>query len=449
MKATEAELAHDAATVCFEVIDVLGGLSELRRASATLDGSIPVRAAQACSPLLEGNRFGFQLALRVPLELSRGALGPKLARVPDALQRALSGTIPRLFAEGLLDRGWQKTIERGLVSRGRRNNELLLFTGLLLRPRPGHWLRVSHGGNRRNLCFDVEERLIRDAEQFVPLSVTLRFARSAEFPLKLSGEIATIAPLDPRLSVVETELAQSPKEGRAHATFFDQSYFDQKKRGPTQKYKRLVGGTSSAPTGEPGELRIVRAGSSMTRLSRVTRFIGVRGFEDDSTRALQVVSFDNGVPFDASFDGHECHVTPNPRALSEHAATSKSAWQAAFDAEVLAEHRGAQWYFDKYVTPHQAGEPYFFVKPPALFSTSPGWSLLVDGVVGEGFSVLRGVTASDVFHAAPAVIRMDVPGRRVHIAAGTELARLYPFPRSLATAELESIPWRWAPRLGT
>src|SRR5262249_51109484 len=46
-----------------EVLDILGGLVRLTRRSPTLDGSVPLRVARACLPLLEGNAYGLQLVL--------------------------------------------------------------------------------------------------------------------------------------------------------------------------------------------------------------------------------------------------------------------------------------------------------------------------------------------------------------------------------------------------
>ena len=48
----------------FEVGDVLDGLFRLEKRSPTLRGSVPLRVAQACVPLLQGNAFGLQVVLR-------------------------------------------------------------------------------------------------------------------------------------------------------------------------------------------------------------------------------------------------------------------------------------------------------------------------------------------------------------------------------------------------
>src|SRR5690349_16013022 len=45
---------------------------KLAARSPTLGGIVPLRAAQACPPLLAGNAFGLALSLPVPLQITRG-----------------------------------------------------------------------------------------------------------------------------------------------------------------------------------------------------------------------------------------------------------------------------------------------------------------------------------------------------------------------------------------
>jgi hypothetical protein len=65
-------------------------------------------------------------------------------------------------------------------------------------------------------------------------------------------------------------------------------------------------------------------------------------------------------------------------------------------------------------------------------------------VPGSGYDVLRGVVASDVFHAAPAVLRLNVPGAGVEVSAGVPLARLFAFPRQLLASSFANVPWSFA-----
>ena len=57
--------------IAFEAICALPGFCRLTKRSATLDGSLPLRAAQHCSPVLEGNAAGFQVVLDNPMTLRR------------------------------------------------------------------------------------------------------------------------------------------------------------------------------------------------------------------------------------------------------------------------------------------------------------------------------------------------------------------------------------------
>jgi len=59
-----------APATAFEMVDVLG-LAQLVKRSGDLDGSVPLRVAQGCGPLFEGNAFGFQISLRQGITLCR------------------------------------------------------------------------------------------------------------------------------------------------------------------------------------------------------------------------------------------------------------------------------------------------------------------------------------------------------------------------------------------
>jgi hypothetical protein len=80
------------------------------------------------------------------------------------------------------------------------------------------------------------------------------------------------------------------------------------------------------------------------------------------------------------------------------------------------------------------------VKPWALTATPPGWSCLLDGIHGDGYDVLRGVVATDVFHATPAVFRVHREGAAVRVAEDAPLLRVIPVPRSLLDQDLHVRP---------
>lgn len=431
---------------CFELLDTLGAFS-LTRASPTLDGSIPLRAAQACTPFLDGNRAGFQLKLAERLTLHKSLGRITLKDPPERLLRALRGSVPRLGAEGILPAsgGWVKRLERGLVWREGRSSRVELFTGLLLRPSPGVLLRVGNAGNRRNVLFEVEERWLGDSASFAPLVLSLELGDETRFPLSLHGELATLIPFDPRVSLVRRELATATDVGRAHLDFYDQRYFEQKKRGSTKKYKKMLARQQPSRVEATCRAEVVVAGPEHVVEARPGAWLTPEGIARQSGPSFPYLCFTNAVPFRASFDGHDTWVEPDRRALERFAESTSAAWAAAYDAETLQARRGAIWYFTKYVTPHQAGEPLFFVKPPALIRTPPGWSTLVEGIPGPGYEVLRGVVATDRFHALPALFRLDYPGRRVSLKAGVPLARFIPIPRRLVDASFAELRWSYAP----
>ena len=91
-------------------------------------------------------------------------------------------------------------------------------------------------------------------------------------------------------------------------------------------------------------------------------------------------------------------------------------------------------YFTKYFTPLPPGETHFFVKPWAFMQTPPGWSCLLEGVHGDGFDVLRGVVATDVFHAMPAVFQVYRAGEPIRVRFGEPLLQVMPIPRRLLQA---------------
>lgn len=429
----------------FEVLDVFEGLFRLETRSPTLDGSVPLRVAQGCAPLLAGNAYGHQLTLSRPL-----AVGERLGRVrleaPEDLARELrrlsDAALPRLVAHGLLERdgAWHRALARGVVSiTGRRR--LALFTGLLLRPAAGLALRVTAAANRRNTRIDVEEQLIGGEDgRLVPLLLTITLPRGASPPVTLSGEIACLAPLRPGTTITRRTLREAPAAGRAHADFYDAAYFAAKKDGVTAKYRRLV---AQEPDGAPaadGRVELVEAGpvdASIAALDRVTTAAGPVPVE--RARGPAAITFRNTVSFSALFDGHTLAIEPDRAALARIAGEIERTWDDALGAGFVEAHRGALWYLTKYFTPHTPGEPHFFVKPAALAVTPPGWSCLVDGCHGDGYDVLRGVVSTDTFHATPAVFRLWREGEPIRVVAGTPLLRVIPVPRPLLSTTWRAI----------
>ncbi len=444
----------------FAVLDALG-IARLEKRGGDLDGSVPLRVAQACVPLLEGNAFGFQIVLSPSIELRRSPGSPRLGRNrltaeidPANRERVLAAhraALVRLVAQGFVapNRYWHRLLAGGplqIESQGVAPR-VMLWTGLLVKPDPGVCLRLSGTANRRNLFVESSVLLFEDHDAFVPLVLRLHVRDEAPERLLLTGEIATIAPLDPFFTIEECRLADEPTVGIAHVDFYDAAYFAAKKSEPTRKYRRTI---QKRPEPEPPEqdpssrsrCQVIAAGPSDHSIGFAAMTAGPHGLLGVTDRALHVVSFANLVPFEASFDGHTLVVKPDEEALAKGKRAVEETWAEAFGAEFLSAHRGALWYLTKYFTPHPPGEPHFFVKPWAFTRTPPGWSSLLEGAHGPGWDVLRGVVETDVFFATPAVFRVQRIGEPIRVAAGEPLLSVIPVPRRLLAAGYRTETWR-------
>lgn len=421
---SSSESDEEAGTV-FEVLDALG-LAQLVKRSGDLDGSVPLRVAQACAPLFEGNAFGFQIRLRQPITLRRGSGGMAVelaAPYAEALTASHRAVLPRLVARGLLPRGgpfFSEFAENFAHTRaqGTGTRRLRLWTGLLVRADAGVWLRASATANRRNRFIEVAEHFIRDDGKFAPLVLDITLRADAPERVTLDGEIGTVAPVAPGARIEEVPLAQAPEIALSHAAFYDAAYFDAKEAGPTRKYRKMKPLPAPPRDDSPANCRVITAGPATHTI----------------TGAIPRVVFGNLVPFEACFDGYKVTVDLNERALRAGARSVERTFAEALGPTFLGQNRQAMWYFTKYVTPHPPGEPHFFVKPWAFLQTPPGWSCLLEGVHGEGFDVLRGVVATDVFHATPAVFHVFRTGQPIQVSFGEPLLQAIPIERRLLRA---------------
>jgi hypothetical protein len=404
------------AAASFEVLDALGWC-RLRRRAADLDGSIPLRAARACVPVLEGNAYGWQLGWNRAVTLRR-RLG-RWQLDDDAMVRAARACVPYLAAHGLLHGAWPALLGEGPVTQVRAfAGATAVWTGLLVRVEAGARVRVSHAGNRRSHDFTIDEALVGEPERWTPLVLELRAIGLGSF--QLGGEVATLARISGPTTPTTGALAEHRGLGEAHLRFFDRAYFDDKRRGPTKKYRQVIA-APDAPTDTA--LVMAAAGPTAVTIEPVGREHDGDGPRPGTSWPRYV--FRNLVGFTARDDGITVHVDPDRDALARLGSAIEATWRACFGNAVIDEHRGALWYLTKYFTPHVPGEPHFFVKPPSLFATPPGWSLLVDGIHGRGYDVMRGIVRTDRFHAAPAVFALE-RGATIDVPAGAPLARLLP-----------------------
>jgi hypothetical protein len=415
----------------FDALAAFEPLARFVKRDATLDGSVPLRVAQACVPLLEGNALGHQIVfgkrLVVRTRLGRPGLDP--TPLFDEVDRAHRAAVPYLAAHGFLRRGgaWHLQLAKKWwwVERG----VLRVWTGLLVRPATGTWLRVSGAGSRAVLGLGVRTAWIA-ADELVPLVVDFDTAPDGT---RLEGEVATIAPVVPDVAAVVSTLRDAPELAEAHAAFYDKQYFATKKGEVTKKYRRTIatarGKVDEGPA--PATLRVAHLAGPRPEIVRIDRVIGptsTAAVPAPPSGGLHVVRFLNAVSFTAHYDGNTLAIEPDRAALGAGARAIEAELAGALGGGFAAANKGALLYLTKYFTPHPNGEPHFFVKPWAFTATPPGWSSIIEGARGD---VMRGVVWTDRFHATPAVFSLQV-GRRVRIPAGAPLLDVVPFPRSLA-----------------
>ena len=236
--------------------------------------------------------------------------------------------------------------------------------------------------------------------------------------MSLAGEIGTVAPVAPGARIDDVLLAEASEVGAAHAAFYDTAYFETKSRGMTRRYRKMKP--------HPDTLE-----SDPTARSRVIS-IGPAGHV--ITGAVPRVVFANLVPFEVRFDGYTLEVDPDLRVLRAGAAMVEKAFAEALGPAFLGRNRQAVAYFTTYFTHHPPGEPHFFVKPWAFVQTPPGWSCLLEGMHGDGFDVMRGIVATDIFHVTPAVFQVFRAEEAIRVGWGEPLLHVMPIPRRLLRA---------------
>ncbi|MBL9105580.1 MAG: hypothetical protein JNL82_31880 [Myxococcales bacterium] len=437
---------HEPAPIA-EVIDLLDGAAALVRRSPTLDGSVPLRAARACTPLLAGNALGWQVALRDGVHarrrLGRWQLDPR--GDPEPVRRRLAAALPVAVRRGLLREGsaWHRRLAAGpwWVESG----ALHCWTGLLVRATADAWLRVAPPANRRALDHVCATTWIPPSADPVPL--VLRLTPSHHRDLELHGELATLAAFSPRHSIDERPLAAVPELAHAHLEFFDAAYFDRKRDKSTFKYRNHTR-HKPPPAADLAPCTLAAAGPSSWSIVALGDRVDTPDGPDlpaPTTARVAALEVRNALDLAVHHDG--LHVTAKFLNDDELAARAR-AIEAAFESlgpavrARLAAHRGALWYFTKYFTPHVAGEPNFFVKPSALLTTPHGVATVLEGACNPTWDVLRGVVATDLLHVMPAVFRIHAPGD-FEVPRGAPLLHAIPTPAALLECPLVRRALTW------
>lgn len=364
------------------------------RRTPTLDGNVPLRAASACAPYLAGNAFGAVLATAAPIVVRRGL-------------RAIEAT------SGVRAR----SIDGRTVA-------LSIDTGLAVAPADGVIVVVERAYNRRDRRVAIEPSEIAAARAPTPIVLEVRLALGRGDEARLDGELATLSPFAVAPEVRWLQGVDARPLARAHLDFFDRAYFEDKREGPTRKYRTSIASTKPPARDDEGACAIELALLGGAR-PRVTR----------SAAGVLRVELAVELPITLTFHGQRIEPRLDRAALARRAEGIAASLRALFGEEIRDD-TGALLYFTSYVTAHTAGDPHLFFKPATLLRTPPGWHTVLDGPAHDAWEGLRGVVASDRFHAIPAVVEM-LPGR-VTLAAGTLVGCARPVPAWLLDAGFES-----------
>lgn len=342
--------------------------------SPTLNGTISVRAARACPPLVAGNAFGLVLS---PTERVRVRRGLRRVEIEPAPLR--------------------------IRTRGTRAVEAVFATGLSVSTDGDERLAIGRAYNRRDRRVTAHDAPV---SRGAAIEVTLRFAIGLSEEILVGGEVACVAGFRDDVSFA-TE-ADAARLLRAHVGFFDDAYFEGKRGKPTLKYRDTSRGREDADGTTTG-LVVAHVGGAPPVLAR----------GDDGVIAIGVAA---DVDVRLAFHGERVEAAFDPlavRALQERARRIDARARALLGIDRVP--TGALKYFTTYVTPHAPGDPHVFLKPAVLAGGPAGALLVVDGPDAEGLEGFRGVTEADWFHAMPAVGEMV--GARATVRAGALAVR--------------------------
>ena len=438
-KATRAGDHADARTTsagcCFEVLTAVESFFTLEKRSETLDGSIPLRAAQGCKPLLEGNAAGFHLRFGLSAVIRRGRHRPRLIFTDGDDARATKlyrSGLERLAEHNLLpsDGYWAKTLRRGVS--WQHKNVLFIWTGHLVRPVPGVWILVSGASNRR--CFvQVREYVIPDSDVFVPLVLELDLSSLRDEDTWLDTEVACLTPLRPDVAMSMASLKDRPETGRAWCSFYDAGYVEPRLQGNyVGRYRKITASephTESERTAEC-ELVVVSGPGSHT-IGTFDRFATSRGWSRGRSDAgrLQYALIRNIGLVKGRWDG--LSVRDLSVDVPDVRDQLHQEWTALF-GPISVERLESLFGYMMIPTPHR-GEPVIGIMPRAFAVTPPGWSTLVDSFDFPGLDGMRGVVSTDTYFGTGSFWQLYKP-MKFTIPRGANLIRLLPVPRRLLSA---------------
>ncbi len=335
--------------------------------SPTLDGSVPLRVAQACVPLLEGNAWGHQIALHRRIELRRRLGGwTRRSSAATSSSGSCARRVPLLVADGTLRgaRGGAAGSSAASSTRAAGISRVHRPVRAAARRACGCACRRPRTAARSSYTIDGGDP--RRRERVGAARARHRAAPGAT--RSRSTARSRRSPRCRRTSSSRCALADAP-ERRARRTSASTTpqYFATKKRGQVaRKYRDEIARDRRRRREDARDGRRASTASASSWPGRARAPAGGLARGDGAIGSFVT----NAVAFTATFDGSHVTVEPDRDALARYASAVQTDVGAG-SAQTWPAHPGALLYLTKYFTPHPPGEPHFFVKPCALVRRRP------------------------------------------------------------------------------
>jgi hypothetical protein len=417
----------------FELYDALGEFFLLQKRSATLDGSIPLRAAQHCIPYTEGCSAGLQLLppwMELKIKKNR-KFEISTPNPPD--EEVYAETLDWLRQNQILSDYWLGILENGLV--WDQGDKAYIWTGYVIRPAENTWILNGGAFNRRAQVKTID-LVYADSENFQPLFCAIDVSEMKPGSYAIAAELGCLLGLQPGVEVKVAPVEDSTAEIKAVCDFFDDQYYEQKKTMPaTGKYRALKSSknkpVNTASKKETPEVLLVDMFDAPYKLDTFKNFVTSAGisFNRKLSELYPFIVLKSAFNAKLDWDGTFWTVHVKPHALTEKLV---EIWAKIGGA---AGERFAHTLADLVWLPAPT-ESIFNVAPWAVLKTPPGWSSVYDGIHFENAEGLRGVVRTDQLYQISGVYRL-INGPTLNIKKGSSLMRILPTPRNLLNPEYE------------
>jgi len=422
------------------ISEVVPGFCVLQKRSATLEGSLPLRASQYCVPVMSGSAAGFQIKMLESTWISWGTESLRVASnktTNDIIAKRLPEGVDRLVRHGMLPKHgyWHRLFETsGVVV---EDDRLLIWTGYVVSGGTTD-LGLVTGAFNRGPGLEVIPHLVAD-QRMSPLVVEVEIGPSGE--VWLEREVACVLPMPAAGRVWRSEPFQEHTElADLVGKFYDEEYFAQKCQSATGRYRKLVKKSEHRSPVVSDPTLVTMGPPQSHTFGFLNRAVTPDGWcELDEGDGLHTVDLRTTGPLRATWNGARL-LNYEPVSDPVSFAALRRDWESACGdrcptfLNTLSSPFGTLKY----------GEPYVFLLPWVLVITPPDWVTVMDGYSRGIVRGMRGIVDTDMFHAVNTAYHLIGPGE-IDVDPGGALLRLFALPREYLARELKQIPFEELP----